>query len=150
MKVSIIGTGYVGLVTGVCLAEKGHQVICVDVDVEKTDKINRGVPPIHEKGLEDLLRRNLGIRLNATTDLETAELETDVTLIAVGTPFDGSAIDLTYIQNAASQIGTALRSKSAYHLVVDKIIVVPGTTDRVVRPLLAEASLKKAGVYFRV
>jgi len=150
MKVSIIGTGYVGLVTGVCLAEKGHQVICVDVDVEKTDKINRGVPPIHEKGLEDLLRRNLGIRLNATTDLETAVLETDVTLIAVGTPFDGSAIDLTYIQNAASQIGTALRSKSAYHLVVVKSTVVPGTTDRVVRPLLEEASLKKAGVDFGV
>jgi UDPglucose 6-dehydrogenase/GDP-mannose 6-dehydrogenase len=150
MKVSIIGTGYVGLVTGVCLAEKGHQVICVDVDAEKTDKINHGISPIHEKGLEDLLRRNLGIRLNATTDLEVAVLETDITLIAVGTPFNGSEIDLTYIRNAASQIGSALRNKSAYHVVAVKSTVVPGTTDQVVRPLLEETSSKKAGIDFGV
>ena len=60
MRVSIVGTGYVGLVSGVCLAEKGHQVVCVDVDRDKVDRINRGSPPIHERGLPELLRQNLG------------------------------------------------------------------------------------------
>jgi UDPglucose 6-dehydrogenase len=150
VKVSIIGTGYVGLVTGVCLAEKGHDVTCVDIDKEKTDSINRGIPPIHEKGLEELLQRNSGSRLRATTDLAAAVLETDMTLIAVGTPFNGREIDLTYIRNAASQIGAALRHKSSYHVVLVKSTVVPGTTDQVVRPLLEEASSKKAGIDFGV
>jgi UDPglucose 6-dehydrogenase len=150
MKISIIGTGYVGLVTGVCMAEKGHEVVCVDVDQEKTDKINRGIPTIHERGLEDLLRKNIGVRLTATADLRSAVLETDVTFIAVGTPFNGSEIDLTFIRNVSSQIGTVLREKSAYHLVVVKSTVVPGTTDQVVRPLLEEASGKQAGVDFGV
>src|SRR2546423_862606 len=99
MKVSIIGTGYVGLVTGVCLAEKGHTVVCVDVDQEKTNKINQAIPTIHERGLEELLRKNIGERLSATTDLQKAVLETEITLLAVGTPFNGSEIDLTYIEN---------------------------------------------------
>jgi UDPglucose 6-dehydrogenase/GDP-mannose 6-dehydrogenase len=69
MKISIIGTGYVGLVSGVCLAEKGHQVICVDVDQDKINQINQGTSPIYEKGLEDLLKKNIGDNLTATTDL---------------------------------------------------------------------------------
>lgn len=150
MKVSIIGTGYVGLVTGVCLAEKGHQVVCVDVDQEKIEKINRTISPIYEKGLEELLRKNILVRLHATTDLKKAVVETNVTLIAVGTPFDGREIDLTYIKAAAEQIGQALKEKSTYHLVVVKSTVVPGTTADVVLPILEAASGKKAGRGFGV
>ncbi|KPL25190.1 MAG: GDP-mannose dehydrogenase [Anaerolineae bacterium SM23_84] len=150
MKVSIIGTGYVGLVTGVCLAEKGHQVVCVDVDREKVDKINQAIPPIYERGLEELLEKNVNVNLRATTDLHKSVIETDVSLIAVGTPFDGSEIDLTYIKEVSYQIGKALQDKSAYHVVVVKSTVVPGTTDDVVHPILEEASGKKAGVDFGV
>src|SRR6478752_1295070 len=103
MRVSVIGTGYVGLVSGVCLAEKGHQVTCVDIDEAKVTQINRGIPPLHEDGLERLLQRNLGRTFRATTDLETAVLETDLSLIAVGTPFDGKQIDLQFVREAARQ-----------------------------------------------
>lgn len=150
MKVSVIGTGYVGLVSGVCLAEKGHQVACVDVDEQKIKLIRQGTPPIYEAGLEPLLKKHLNRRLAATTDLALAVRETDLTLIAVGTPFDGHQIDLTAVKEASRQIGEALREKSAYHVVVVKSTVVPGTTDDVVRPILEEASAKKSGVDFGV
>jgi UDPglucose 6-dehydrogenase/GDP-mannose 6-dehydrogenase len=150
MKVSVVGTGYVGLVTGVCFAEKGHQITCVDVDQAKVDSINSGVPPIYEPGLQDLLRKHVGQRLQATTDLVGAVQRTDLSLIAVGTPFDGREIDLTYIKAVSKEIGQALRKKSGYHVVVVKSTVVPGTTDDVVRPILEEASGKKAGVDFGV
>ncbi len=150
MRVSIVGTGYVGLVTGVCFAEKGHQVLCVDIDQAKVDKINQGVLPIYERGLDELLQRNIHAGIKATTDLRHAVLETDVSMIAVGTPFDGREIDLTYIKQAAQQIGEALREKSTYHLAVVKSTVVPGTTDDVVLPILEAASGKTAGIDFGV
>lgn len=150
MHISIIGTGYVGLVTGVCFAEKGHDVVCVDVDQKKVDLINAGTPPIFERGLEELLRKNLRARLRATTDLHRAVHDTEISLIAVGTPFDGREIDLTFIKAVAKQIGQSLRSKRGYHGVIVKSTVVPGTTDDVVRPILEEASGKKAGVDFGV
>ncbi|MDY7076059.1 MAG: UDP-glucose/GDP-mannose dehydrogenase family protein [Chloroflexota bacterium] len=150
MKVSIVGTGYVGLVTGVCLAEKGHQIVCVDIDQEKVDKINQATPPIYEQGLEELLKKNINVNLRATTDLHQAVIETDISLIGVGTPFNGSEIDLTYIEKVAHQIGKALKDKATYHVVVVKSTVVPGTTDEVVLPILEQASGKKAGVDFGV
>jgi UDPglucose 6-dehydrogenase/GDP-mannose 6-dehydrogenase len=150
MKVSIVGTGYVGLVTGVCLAEKGHQVVCVDIDQEKIARINQAIPPIYERGLEELLKKNIHGNLRATTELYRSVIETDISLIAVGTPFDGSEIDLTYVKKAASQIGQALQDKPTYHVVIVKSTVVPGTTDDVVRPILEEASAKKAGADFGV
>lgn len=150
MNVSVIGTGYVGLVTGACLAQIGHQVACVDVDAAKVERINRGEAPLHERGLNDLLRSHVGVRLRATTDLRTAVLESDLSLIAVGTPFDGERIDLRYVRQAAAQIGAALRDKEGYHVVVVKSTVVPGTTDRVVLPLLQAESRKSAGADFGV
>ena len=150
MNVSIIGTGYVGLVTGVCLTEKGHQVVCVDVDQEKVDKINQAISPIYEEGLEELLKKNININLKVTTDLHKSVIETDISFIAVGTPFNGSEIDLTYVKEVAYQIGKSLQKKSSYHLVVMKSTVVPGTTDEVVLPILENASGKKAGVDFGV
>jgi UDPglucose 6-dehydrogenase/GDP-mannose 6-dehydrogenase len=150
MKVSIVGTGYVGLVTGVCLAEMGVDVICVDVDESKVRAIQGGVPPIFEADLEELLKRNLGDRLSATTDLGAAVADSELTFIAVGTPFDGRSIDLGAIGHVAEEIGAALRHKTGYHAVVVKSTVVPGTTSDVVQPLLEEASGKRAGVDFGV
>lgn len=148
MKVSIVGTGYVGLVTGACLAEKGHTVICVDVDPEKVTALNRGRSPFFEPGLEELLAVHAGRGLRATADLAAAVRDTDLTMIAVGTPFHGDAIDLTAVLGAAEQIGRALHEKNAYHVVVVKSTVVPGTTEREVLPVLEAASGKQAGSGF--
>lgn len=150
MEISIIGTGYVGLVTGACLAEKGHHVSCVDIDSRRVDALNRGEAPFFEAELEDLLSRNAGRNLTATTDLHAAVLESDATLIAVGTPFDGQRIDLRAVLAASNQIGAVLRQKPGYHVVVVKSSVVPGTTDQHVLPALEAASGKKAGVDFGV
>jgi UDPglucose 6-dehydrogenase/GDP-mannose 6-dehydrogenase len=150
MQVSIIGTGYVGLVTGACFAAKGHQVLCVDIDPVKVDKINQGIAPIYERGLDELLQDNINLRLKATTDLRQAVLDTEISLIAVGTPFDGRAVDLTYVKQAAQQLGEAIKDKPGYHLVVVKSTVVPGTTDQVVLPILEAASGKQAGIDFGV
>ncbi|MEA5451384.1 UDP-glucose/GDP-mannose dehydrogenase family protein [Leptolyngbya sp. CCNP1308] len=150
MKVSVVGTGYVGLVSGTCLAEKGHEVVCVDIDQAKVDQINQGIPPIYEAGLEDMLKANVGTRLRATTDLRTAVMESQISLIAVGTPFRGDEIDLRFIETVARQIGEVLKDKADYHVVVVKSTVVPGTTDEVVLSILEEASGKKAGADFGV
>lgn len=150
MKLSIIGTGYVGLVTGACLAEKGHEVICVDMNPERVAALNSARSPIYEEGLDALLARNVGKRLSATSDLAAAVLATDVTFIAVGTPFDGKTIDLTAVLGATREIGAALRNKPGYHLVVVKSTVVPGTTDTHVLPALEQSSGKKAGVDFGI
>ena len=150
MKISIIGTGYVGLVSGACFAEIGHDVVCVDVDREKVASINRGEAPIYEQGLTELLQRHVGTRLCATVDLRAAVRDSDITFIAVGTPFDGNTIDLSYIRRVACDIGSALRGKQEYHVVVVKSTVVPGTTDDVVTPLLEQASGRRAGSDFGV
>lgn len=148
MKISVVGAGYVGLVTGACLAERGHDVICVDVDPRKVEMINSAHAPIHESGLPELLQRNAGRRLRASTDLTAAVATTDLTFIAVGTPAVDGKIDLKYIETAASEIGAALRNKASYHTVVVKSTVIPGTTVGLVRAALERASEKTAGVGF--
>ena len=150
MDISIVGTGYVGLVSGACLAETGHTVIGVDVDRKKVRQINAGQCPIYEEGLDSLVRRNLGQRLSVTTDLASAIMKTDITLIAVGTPFDGQTIDTSYIERVCHDIGLTLRDKNDFHAVIIKSTVVPGTTDDVATPLLEKASGKKAGHDFGV
>lgn len=150
MNVSVVGSGYVGLVSAVCLAEKGHRVICVDVNETKVDQINRGIPPIYENGLADLLEKNIGLRVFATTDLRRAVLDTDLSLIAVGTPFDGNEIDLKYVRLVSEQVGAILKEKNAYHVVVMKSTVVPGTTEELMVPILEKASGKLAGQDFGV
>lgn len=148
MKISVVGTGYVGLVSGVCLSEKGHEVICIDKDASKVEKIAKGISPIYEKGLDELLTKNIKQSLSTTTNLHQAVLDSDLSLIAVGTPFNGSEIDISYVEQAALEIGKALAEKSSYHVVVVKSTVVPGTTDGIVRSSLEKASGKKAGVDF--
>lgn len=148
MRISILGVGYVGLVTGACFADAGHVVTCVDVDSERVAALNRGECPIFERGLPELLARTVGRSLTATLDAPGAIADSDITFIAVGTPFDGERIDLRQIHEAARIIGRALRNKSDYHVVVVKSTVVPGTTDAVVRPILEEESGKRAGADF--
>ena len=145
MRMSIVGTGYVGLVSGVCLASLGHDVVCVDLDEAKVDSVNDGVCPIHEEGLAELLREVVGTRFRATTDLAQAVSDTEVTILAVGTPFGEDRIDLAQIRAAARDVGTALRDVDRYHVVAVKSTVVPGTTEEVVGPAIEESSGRRIG-----
>lgn len=149
MRISIIGSGYVGLVSAVCFAEKGIHVFCVDIDESKVEMINNCISPIYENGLSQLLEKNItNKRLIATTNLEKAVLESDLSIIAVGTPFNGSDINLSYIETASEQIGKALKKKNSYHVVINKSTVIPGTADTVILPLLEKFSGKKVGNSF--
>ena len=150
MRIAVIGGGYVGLVSGACLADKGHEVIIVEQDADKVAKINNGVSPIHEDGLDDILQNTLGTNLQATTHLDAAVRLSDVTIIAVGTPFDGDEIDLSQIESASIAVGEALRDVNRYHVVVVKSTVVPGTSDDLVTPLLQLHSGKRLNVEFGV
>ncbi len=148
MRLSVIGTGYVGLVSGACLAEVGHEVTCVDMDAAKVESINRGLAPIHEAGLPELMQRTIGRSLHATTDLAAAVRDSQVTFIAVGTPAAEGRIDLQYVARAAEQVGAAMRGESGRHTVVVKSTVIPGTTDGVVRERLEAGSGRRAGADF--
>lgn len=152
MKISIIGAGYVGLTTGVGFASKGNSVICADVDSAKVEKLNRGEPPIYEPVLAEYLRKILEKgRFEATTDLTRAIRDSNVIFICVGTPSKSNgAIDLNFVRRASEDIGSALRAKEGYSVVVMKSTVVPGTTEGVVIPLLESHSGGKAGVDFGV
>jgi UDPglucose 6-dehydrogenase len=150
MRVSVIGAGYVGLVTGACLAELGHRVVCVDRDESKVLGIEQARPTLFEPGIDALLARNVGSRLRATTDVAEAVRTTDVSLLAVGTPLRDGEIDLAYVESAADEIGRALADKDDYHVVAVKSTVVPGTTDEVVAPALERASGKRAGLDFGI
>ena len=130
MKITVIGTGYVGLVTGTCLAEVGNEVLCLDVDPTKIETLKAGGIPIYEPGLEDMVKRNVAAgRLHFTTDIEESVAFGQIQFIAVGTPpdEDGSA-DLQYVVAAARNIG---RHMTDYKLVVDKSTVPVGTADKV-------------------
>jgi UDPglucose 6-dehydrogenase len=137
MKITVIGTGYVGLVSGACLADVGNDVLCLDVDPAKIKTLEDGGIPIHEPGLDAVVRRNVAAgRLSFTTDVVRAAQFGDIQFIAVGTPpdEDGSA-DLQYVLAAARNIGQHM---DGYRVVVDKSTVPVGTADKV-RAVLAEA-----------
>ena len=143
MKIAIVGTGYVGLVTGTCFAEIGVNVICVDTNSEKIEALNQGVNPIYENGLEDMVHRNTKAgRLQFTTSLESCLDEADVIFSAVGTPpdEDGSA-DLSYVLEVARTIG---RNMKKYVLVVTKSTVPVGTAKKVRTAIQEE--LDKRGI----
>jgi len=145
MRISVIGTGYVGTVSGACFAELGHEVICVDVDIPKVDLINRGEARIYEECLSDLLKKYAGKRIRATSDYDMAVTSTDVSFICVGTPSDAMGnIDLGIVKAASASLGGALKKKKGYHVVVVKSTVVPETTEKVVLPIIEKHSGKRA------
>ncbi|MEL0114258.1 MAG: nucleotide sugar dehydrogenase, partial [Rickettsiales bacterium] len=127
MRIAMIGTGYVGLVSGACFSEFGIEVVCVDLDADKIARLEEGIMPIYEPGLEALVANNVGAgRLSFTTDLASAVASSDAVFIAVGTPSrrgDGHA-DLSYVHAAAAQIAEAL---DGYTVVVTKSTVPVGT-----------------------
>jgi len=149
MHVAIFGTGYVGLVTGTCLAEVGHDVVCVDIDQAKVDGLERGVIPIYEPGLEPMVKANHAAgRLRFTTDAARAVSHGEVVFIAVGTPpdEDGSA-DLQYVLAVAETIGTHLRKPA---VVVDKSTVPVGTADKVRARIAETLAARGADIAFDV
>src|SRR3984885_7201536 len=149
MRVTIFGSGYVGLVTGACLADAGNHVVCVDVDAGKIERLCRGEIPIHEPGLDALVKRNAEAgRLEFTTDSARGVEHGLFQLIAVGTPpdEDGSA-DLRHVLSVARTIGTNL---SRYAVVVTKSTVPVGTADRVRMEVHAALAARAASIEFDV
>jgi len=149
MKITVIGTGYVGLVTGTCLAEMGNDVMCLDLDKKKIEILNNGGIPIHEPGLLEMVQRNVEAnRLHFTTSIEESVAFGVVQFIAVGTPpdEDGSA-DLQYVTAAARNIG---KHMNEYKVVVDKSTVPVGTADKVRAALQEELAARKSNLDFSV
>ncbi|HET6789545.1 MAG TPA: nucleotide sugar dehydrogenase, partial [Aquabacterium sp.] len=149
MKVSVVGTGYVGLVTGACLAEMGNDVLCLDVDPNKIRILEEGGIPIHEPGLDQVVARNVKAgRLSFTTDIAKAVAHGTIQFIAVGTPpdEDGSA-DLQYVLAAARNIG---RLMTDYKVVVDKSTVPVGTADKVRAAVADELAKRGSDARFAV
>lgn len=149
MKITVVGTGYVGLVTGTCFAEMGSEVICVDNNQEKIDMLNHGVMPIFEYGLKEMVERNIkGNRISFITDIKKAVEESLVIFIAVGTPpnEDGSA-DLQYVLTVAKNIGKYI---DGYKVVVDKSTVPVGTADLVKETIKSELKKRELNYDFDV
>jgi UDPglucose 6-dehydrogenase len=150
MNISVIGTGYVGAVTGTCLAELGNRIIFIGRNKEKLSLIDHGKTPIYEPGLEELLRANKE-RISTTTDLSNAISNTDITIICVGTPSqeDGS-IDLQQINDVSVTIGKSLGTIEKHHTIIVKSTVLPGTIETFIIPILEKKSGKKAYLDFGI
>ena len=141
MKISVIGTGYVGLVTGTCLAETGNEVICVDIDKDKVDKMRNGAVPIYEPHLDVLFERNIKAnRLQFTTSLDEGLEHGEIIFLALPTPEDedGSA-DLSYVLNVSKLIGEKIKE---YKVIVDKSTVPVGTAEKVKETISENAQCK--------
>ncbi len=148
MRVTVIGTGYVGLVTGACLAHIGHDVTCVDVLPERVAAVNNATPLFYEPGLAEILSTTTRERrLRATADTASTVAGSDITFLAVGTPSRDGEIDVSYLRAAAEKVGKGLRASKGYHVVVVKSTVVPGTTDTLVLETLERTSGRKAGEF---
>lgn len=149
MKIAVVGTGYVGLVTGTCFAEMGNKVWCVDVDETKIEKLKQGIIPIYEPGLEAMVKSNYKLKhLHFTTDINEALAESEICFIAVGTPMgeDGSA-DLQYVMAVAANIGKGM---TQHMYVVDKSTVPVGTAQIVKETIQAELDKRNSDLTFDV
>jgi UDPglucose 6-dehydrogenase len=149
MKITIIGTGYVGLVTGTCLAEVGNDVLCLDIDKEKIKILKDGGIPIFEPGLQEMVKRNVAAgRLRFTTDIDLSVSHGELQFIAVGTPpdEDGSA-DLQYVVDAAKNIGSRMNE---YKVIIDKSTVPVGTADKVKLAVASELKRRQVDVQYSV
>jgi GDP-mannose 6-dehydrogenase len=150
MRVSIFGLGYVGAVSAACLAKEGHTVIGVDVDPHKLDLIRQGKAPIVEANLEPYLQQAVESgRLTVTDDPIDAVHNSEISLLCVGTPSqENGDLRTDYLERVARQIGEALITKQAYHIVVIRSTILPGTAEEVVLPILEEASGKRVNEHF--
>jgi len=150
-RISIMGTGYVGLCTAVGFASKGYKVVTSTHDAEKAAKIKRGTPPFYEPNLQELLEKTVrnGYLKCVLNQPDKAVLETDITFNTVGTPSKPNGdIDLQHIERSTQEIGEAIGKKDTYHVVVVKSTVVPGTTQNIVKPILEKQSRKLCGSGF--
>ncbi len=145
MKLSILGLGYVGTVTSACFARDGHEVVGVDINPQKVALLNDGKSPIVEDEIGDMVMENVRSgRLRATTDVHAAVMNTDLSLICVGTPSNGNgSLSLHSVISACRSLAQVLRHKKEYHLIVLRSTVLPGTVNRVIIPLLEQESSKK-------
>ena len=152
MRIAVMGLGYVGAVSGACLAEMGHHVIGVDPNRMKVDMVKDSIPPVIEKGFQEVLQEVVRVgRFTATQDVKSTIDQTDMAMVCVGTPGrSNGSIDLKYIQRVSEHIGDALRSKTDYYVVVIRSTVFPGTVEETVIPVLEKYSGKKAGKDFGV
>ncbi len=152
MKISIFGLGYVGTVSAGCLATDGHFVIGVDPNKTKVDLINQGVSPIVEKDIGEMIAAAVKNKLlRATLDVQDAVMNSDISLVCVGTPSQlNGNLDLSHVRKVCEQIGATLKEKSAFHVIVARSTMLPGSMRTVVIPALESYSGKKAGVDFGV
>ncbi|MEE9271278.1 MAG: UDP-glucose/GDP-mannose dehydrogenase family protein [Candidatus Krumholzibacteria bacterium] len=152
MKISIFGLGYVGCVSAACLAEAGHEVVGVDVNASKVDMLNRGASPILETDLEEMIRQAVAAgKLRAVTSAEEAVAATDLSLICVGTPSNANnSLNLDFVAKVCEEIGRALKSKKADHVVCVRSTMVPGSTETRVIPALKKGFGKALPTRIRV
>jgi len=152
MKISIMGLGYVGAVSAGCLAKDGHNVIGVDPYQPKVDLINQGQTPVIEKDIGEIIEKAVADGLlSATQDVRQAVFDSEISLICVGTPSQlNGSLDLKYVRKVCEEIGSALREKDAFHVVVARSTMLPGSMRSIVIPTLEEYSGKKAGTDFGV
>lgn len=150
MRLSIFGAGYVGTVTGACLALDGHDVVLVDIDPAKVTAINNGVSPFHEDGLTDRVRDGVASqKLSATNDGHGAILSTDISLVCVGTPsLEDGRVDMSCLEEVCGTIGAALKDKDRPHAVVFRSTMPPGTVNDRLVPVIEAASGKLCGADF--
>lgn len=150
MNISVIGTGYVGLVTGTCFAEMGYNVVCVDIDEKKITDLKNGIMPIYEPGLKEMVIRNFAEhRLSFTTDIKEASEKSTIHFIAVGTPPGADdAADLRFVLEVAKQLGQTMQNE--YNVVIDKSTVPVGTADKVTAAINKELSRRNDNVSFDV
>lgn len=151
-KISIFGLGYVGAVSAACFANESHDVIGVDTNKTKVNIINNGRSPIIEKNLESMISKAVKSgRLRATNDSKDALLNSDISLICVGTPSNSNgSLDLKYVKRVAHEIGLILKGKNEYHIVVARSTMLPGTIENTIIPILEETARKKAGIDFGI
>jgi len=152
MKISVFGLGYVGAVSAGCLARDGHEVIGVDPNATKVELINRGVAPIIEKDIGEMIAAAVAAeRLRATASVQEAVASTELSLVCVGTPSQlNGNLDLSYVRRVCEEIGAALRDKDGFHVVVARSTMLPGSMRQIVIPTLEQHSGKTAGVDFGV
>lgn len=146
MKISVFGLGYVGCVSAACLAKDGHDVIGVDVDGYKVGIINEGKSVIVEELIKEIVEETVkNGKLKATTDVTEGILNSEVSLVCVGTPSnENGSLDLTFVKKVSEDIGMALRKKSSYHVIIMRSTMLPGSMEEVVIPILEQSSNKKA------